>query len=131
MSELTAKQQNMVEITQKAYESSIEAIDIGVPLHEIASIAKNILDEAGYPWFHGLGHGIGLTPHDYPSVNIKPTNPIGLEYWQERKVEEGMVFTIEPGIYIMGEGGYRIENDVMIRNGKVNIITSAKFEHIE
>ena len=41
-----------------------------------------------------------------------------------------MFFTIEPGACVKGEGGFRIENDVMIRNGKVQVLTKAKFEHI-
>jgi len=63
-------------------------------------------------------------------VSAKPTDPIRLKKWREVTVQEGMVFTIEPGAYVAGEGGFRIENDVMIRNGKVEVLTHANFEHI-
>ncbi len=66
-----------------------------------------------------------------PIILIKNFRILGrLKYWREIKVEEGMFFTIEPGAYVKGEGGFRIENDVMIRNGKVPSLTKAKFEHI-
>jgi Xaa-Pro aminopeptidase len=120
----------MVEVAQKAYDASIEAIDIGVSFHKIASIAKDIVESAGYPMNYGLGHGIGLSEHDSPFIFPKPKDPIRLKHWRDIKVEEGMVFTIEPGAYIPGEGGFRLENDVMIRNGKVEILTHAKFEQI-
>jgi Xaa-Pro aminopeptidase len=128
--ELSKKQLNMIEISEKAYETAIEMIDIGVPLHKIGETARDILKDGGYSMNYALGHGIGLSEHDAPVLRVKPTDPIRLKYWREIKVKEGMIFTIEPGAYVKGEGGYRIENDVMIRNGKVEILTKAKFEHI-
>ena len=129
--ELSQEQLKMIETAEKAYEVSIEAIDIGVPLHKIAETAKKILEAEGYKMNYALGHGIGLSEHDFPYLGAKPTDPVRLKYWREIKVTEGMVFTIEPGAYVAGEGGFRIENDVMIRNGKVEILTNAKFEHIQ
>ena len=128
--ELSKKQLKMIETAEKAYEASIEMIDIGVPLQKIAETAKKILENEGYTMNYALGHGIGLSEHDSPVLRTIPKDPIRLKYWREIKVEEGMVFTIEPGAYVKGEGGFRIENDVMIRNGKVQILTKAKFEHI-
>ncbi len=128
--ELSQKQLKMIETSEKAYEASIEMIDIGVPLHKIAETAKKVLKDGGYQMNYALGHGIGLSEHDFPYLGAKPTDPVRLKYWREVKVKEGMVFTIEPGAYVAGEGGFRIENDVMIRNGKVQVLTKAKFEHI-
>ena len=128
--ELSQKQTKMIATAEKAYEASMEAIDIGVPLHNIAEIAKKILEDEGYTMNYALGHGIGLSEHDFPYVSPKPTDPVRLKKWREITVKEGMVFTIEPGAYVAGEGGFRIENDVMIRNGRVEVLTHAKFEHI-
>ena len=128
--ELSDKQKHMVEISQKAYDQSIEMIDIGVPIHKIAQNASDLLEKAGYPMNYGLGHGIGLSEHDPPFFFPKPTDPHRLEYWREIKIEEGFVFAIEPGAYVAGEGGIRIENNIMIRNGKVEILTNAKIEFI-
>lgn len=128
--ELSEKQQHMIDTAQKVYETAIESIDIGVPIHKIAGAASDVLKEAGYPMNYALGHGIGLTEHDSPFLSSKPKDPARLKFWKEILIEDGMVFTIEPGAYVRGEGGYRIENDVMIRNGKVEVLTSAKFLHI-
>ena len=120
----------MVDTTLKAYNLSIDAIEIGVPLWKIHHIAADILKKEGYIMNYALGHGIGLSEHDSPVLRRKPTDTIKLQNWEELVVEEGMVFTIEPGAYVRGQGGIRIENDVMIRHGKVEILTDAKLIEI-
>ena len=75
-----------------------------------------MLSNAGYGKYfvHSLGHGVGLDIHEYPYVNSK----------NETRVQEGMVFTIEPGIYIPKEFGVRIEDMVIIDfDGKVKILS--------
>jgi Xaa-Pro aminopeptidase len=89
------------------------------------------MDEAGYKMPHSLGHGLGLTVHDSPSVRPKPEDETSLKDWTEYVVEEGMIFTIEPGVYVKGQGGQRLENDVMIRNGKVEVYTKSELIEIE
>ena len=128
---ITAEQEKMRDTTVKAYEAAIEAIDIGVPLWKISQAATDVMDQAGYVMPHSLGHGLGLVVHDAPSVRPKPTDPLELKTWNEDVVEDGMVFTIEPGVYVKGLGGQRLENDVMIRNGKVEVYTKSELIEIE
>jgi len=123
---LSEEQKKIKKTCFKAYEEAIAAIDIGIPLHEISKAAVDVIEAAGYNMPHGLGHGLGLTVHDAPGIRQKPTEPERLETWTDLLVEEGMVFTIEPGVYVKGLGGQRLENDVMIRNGKVEVYTKSE-----
>jgi len=127
---LNEEQEKIRDTTIKAYNAAIESIDIGVPLWNISQAVTDIMDEAGYSMPHSLGHGLGLTVHDSPAVRPKPTDEKELKNWQEVVVEEGMVFTIEPGVYVKGFGGQRLENNVMIRNGKVEVYTKSELIEI-
>ncbi|MFX0066574.1 MAG: M24 family metallopeptidase [Candidatus Hermodarchaeota archaeon] len=129
---LSEEQQKMKKLTLEAYEASIEIIDMGVPLWKIDEAARTVLKNGGYEMPHSLGHGLGLTVHDAPGIRRKPTDKYQLKYWKEDVIEEGMVFTIEPGCYKAGLGGQRLENDVLINhNGKVEVITDSHFIDVE
>ena len=116
----------MKEIWINSYESAIEMIDIDVPLWKIHDTAEQILKKGGYPMPYSLGHGLGLTEHDSPFIGRKPSDEYSKKHWKEETIEDGMVFTIEPGAYKQGLGGQRLENDILIRNGKVEIITKSE-----
>ena len=123
---LSDEQNKMRELTVKSYEAAIEMIDIDVPLWKIHDTAERILKEGGYIMPYSLGHGLGLTVHDSPFISRKPTDEYSKKHWKEETIQDGMVFTIEPGAYKQGLGGQRLENDVLIRNGKVEIITKSE-----
>ena len=123
---LSDEQIKMREFTINAYEAAIEMIDIDVPLWKIHDTAEQILKKGGYPMPYSLGHGLGLTVHDSPFISRIPTDEYSKKYWKEETIQDGMVFTIEPGAYYKGLGGQRLENDVLIRNGKVEIITNSE-----
>jgi len=123
---LSDEQNKMRELTIKSYETAIEMIDMDVPLWKIHDTAENVLRKGGYLMPYSLGHGLGLTVHDSPFVTRKPTDEYSKKHWKEETIQDGMVFTIEPGAYKQGLGGQRLENDVLIRNGKVEIITNAE-----
>lgn len=95
------------------YNSHMKAIDslkAGVRAKDVDQIARQAIDKAGYGkyFLHGLGHGLGLEVHEPPYLS-----PLG-----KGMIEEGMVFTIEPGIYLEGVGGVRLESLVfMDRDG--------------
>ncbi|WP_371802616.1 M24 family metallopeptidase [Candidatus Lokiarchaeum ossiferum] len=127
---ISTEQQKMIDVSLKAYDAVMNMIDIDVPIHTIAETARDILEGAGYPMNYGLGHGLGLEEHDAPFLFPKPTDPKRLESWKEQRIQEGMVLAIEPGAYVKGEGGFRLENDIMIRNGKVEMLTEARIEYI-
>ncbi|MFC1951621.1 M24 family metallopeptidase [Chloroflexota bacterium] len=90
----------------------------GMTGEQVDSLARIVIEEAGYSqaFGHGLGHGLGLAPHELP--RLRP-NSTGL-------LTSGMVFTIEPGIYITGWGGMRIEDVVVIENGKTRVLSKAR-----
>lgn len=123
---LSDEQNKMREFTIKSYETAIEMIEIDVPLWKIHDTAEQILKKGGYLMPYSLGHGLGLTVHDSPLLSRKPTDKYSKKHWKEETIQDGMVFTIEPGAYKQGLGGQRLENDVLIRNGKVEIITKSE-----
>ena len=79
--------------------------------------ARSVIEKAGYgnQFGHGLGHGIGLVVHEAPSIS---TN-------SQYTLQNGMIFTIEPGIYLHEWGGVRIEDSVVLENGKVRVLSAA------
>lgn len=124
--ELSEEQVKIKDLTVKVYEMIIEMIDIGVPLWKLHNTAQQMIQKAGFNMPYSLGHGLGLSEHDSPIITRKPTDEYSLKYWKEEKVQDGMVFTIEPGIIKKGVGGTRIENDVLVHNGKVEVITNSE-----
>ena len=82
------------------------------------SLSRTVIEQAGYgeAFGHGLGHGVGLAPHEQPRLCPKSAELL----------TSGMVFTIEPGIYLGGWGGVRIEDLVVIENGKIRVISKAR-----
>ena len=80
--------------------------------------ARRLIESEGYgdAFGHSLGHGIGLDVHEMPSIKK------GSKF----RVKKNMVFTIEPGIYIAGWGGIRIEDTVVMKNGKIRVLSQAK-----
>jgi len=125
--ELSKKQEKILDIVLNSYEVAIEMIDIGVSTWKVHDRIEQSLKKAGYSMPYSLGHGLGLTVHDSPRIGRKPTDEYSLKHWKEETFQEGMVFTIEPGIIKQGVGGTRLENDVMIRNGKVEVITKSEY----
>ncbi len=128
--ELNPDQLKMHELTFKAHDAAIEMLEIGVPLWKVHQTAQDILTNGGFPMPHSLGHGLGLTVHDSPFLSRKPTDEFSLKYWKETTLEDGMVFTIEPGAYRQGLGGHRLENDVAVVNGKIEVLTKSEFVQV-
>ncbi len=89
---------------------------------KVDSMAREYIIQKGYPSIpHSLGHGIGLQVHEYPSLSPKSKDIL----------REGMVFSIEPGIYIPGKGGIRIEDLFTIQRGKLTQLTHSSNTFIE
>lgn len=89
----------------------------GMTGREVDAIARKVITEAGYGEFfgHGLGHGVGIDIHEAPTVSTRG----------EAVLLPGMVFSNEPGIYVPGVGGVRIEDLVMIRDGRLYTLTKS------
>ena len=98
--------------------AAIAIIKEGMNGGEADSLARTVIEEAGYSeaFGHGLGHGVGLAIHEQPRLGPNSTEPL----------TSGMVFSIEPGIYLAGWGGVRIEDLVVIENGKIKILSKAR-----
>ncbi|MFM2096351.1 MAG: hypothetical protein RIS70_3475 [Planctomycetota bacterium] len=95
---------------------AIEAIRPGVPLEEVDAAARKVIEKAGFgPHFtHGLGHGIGMAVHESPRMAVK----------QRQTLKAGMVVTVEPGIYLPGWGGIRIEDDILVTRTGHEVLSS-------
>lgn len=106
-----AKLKQMYEATEQAYTLAISGIKVGMTGKEIDAIARNHLALKKFDkyFIHSLGHGTGIAVHESP--NLHPN--------AENKLENGMVFSIEPGVYIPKVGGVRIEDLVYLEQGKV------------
>lgn len=93
-------------IVARAVEAAFQAARPGAPLAEVDRAARRVIEEAGYgeAFVHRTGHGLGLSGHELPSVHGKNETPI----------EPGMVFTIEPGVYLPGRFGVRIEDVAVV-----------------
>lgn len=104
------------EIVLAANKAAIEAVKIGQPLSSVDKAARDIITQAGYGdyFIHRTGHGIGLECHE--NLDVSSAN--------NTLIEEGMCFSIEPGIYIEGKGGIRIEDLVCVRKDGVQVLNS-------
>jgi|SRR5699024_1093183 len=111
------EQKLIYETVKKANEAAIAAVKIGAPLKTVDLAARKVIEEAGYGEYftHRVGHGMGLDVHEAPSVH----------HGNEAEIKAGLLFTIEPGIYIPKIGGVRLEDDVYVRSdGTVDVLTS-------
>ncbi|NQT09661.1 MAG: aminopeptidase P family protein [Desulfobacteraceae bacterium] len=104
------------ETVLNAQRMALDAIRPGLSSRAVDKIARNYIEKMGFKdkFNHGLGHGTGLAIHEYPGLN-----PI-----KDTILDKGMVFTIEPGIYIPGWGGVRLENMVVVRENGAEVLNS-------
>ncbi len=119
----TEEQKRMYEVVLDAQLSAIDAIHAGVNAKDIHNIAAGIIDKSPYKgrFIHSLGHGLGLATHD--SVGFSPAN--------DMIVEKNMVMTVEPGVYVPGFGGVRIEDDIVVTADGCEVISSPKKDFFE
>lgn len=118
-SESSAKAKEILEIVSRAAQLGRKAVRPGVKASEIDKVCRDYITQQGYGEFflHSTGHGLGIDVHELPSVNG----------FSDVVLEEGMVITVEPGIYIKGFGGARIEDDILVtRDGSRTL--SRKYE---
>jgi len=114
------EQKKILKVVAEAQEKAIEAVEAGTPCKDVDAVARKVISEAGYAAYfnHGLGHGVGVDVHEKPYLG--PTS--------KDTLEKGMVFTIEPGVYIKGLGGVRIEDMVFLSDK--GPVTLTKFDRL-
>lgn len=109
------RQRDIYRIVKEAHDRAIEAVKPGVSFRDLDSRARGHIEAHGYGGYfgHGLGHGVGLEVHENPVVSFR----------SDGVAEEGMVFTVEPGVYIPGWGGVRIEDTVCVTADGCELLT--------
>ena len=113
------KQREIYETVLRAQETALQGIRPGMTGKEIDALARDVIVDAGYGecFGHALGHSVGLEIHECPNFSTK----------EKTVIQPGMVITVEPGIYVEGIGGVRIEDVVIItEDGCENITHSPK-----
>ena len=102
-----ALKQKVYDTVLFAQEAALKAVKIGVKAKEIDKAARDVIDKAGFGayFIHSTGHGVGLDIHELPVISAR----------SETIIEENMVFTIEPGIYLPEQFGVRIEDTIIVR----------------
>ena len=109
-----SKHQKIYDIVLKAQLNAIKKARVGMKASEIDKLTRDIIEKAGYAkyFIHSTGHGVGLDIHEFPFINSR----------SDLIIEDNMVFTIEPGIYLPNEFGVRIEDTIVMQNGKAVIL---------
>lgn len=102
-------------IVKEAKEKATAAIRPGMRMCDVDAIARSHIKQARFGRYfgHGLGHGLGLDTHEAPSLSWR----------SDAKLKEGMVVTVEPGIYLPGVGGVRLEDDVVVTGDGVRVLS--------
>jgi len=121
--EINEKLREAYEVVREAQERAFQTVREGIRAKEVDSVAREYISSKGYGeyFIHRTGHGLGLDVHEEPYIGPK----------NERVLERGMTFTIEPGIYISQLGGVRIEDDVVVEGKKGRRLTNAERELIK
>lgn len=106
---------NIYSIVKRAQEKAIQTVKPGLPIQKVAWAALRVVQGAGYGkyFLHNLGHGIGINIHESPLISARV----------KKVLKPGMVFTIEPGIYIPRLGGVRIEDVVLVTDNGYEVLT--------
>src|SRR5438105_7550253 len=115
--EPTARHREIHELVLAGHDAAVAAVRAGATTGAVDAAARRVIEAGGFgqEFFHRVGHGLGLEAHENPS----------LDPGSDTMLEEGMVFTIEPGVYIAGWGGIRIEDDVVVNEGGCRVLTQA------
>jgi len=110
------------DLVKEAHLRAVESVKVGRPVGEVDLAAREYLERAGYGKFftHSTGHGVGIEIHEPPRVYKEEKIPL----------REGMVFTIEPGVYLPGLGGIRLENIVVVEKDGAKVLQRTPLEKI-
>ncbi|MEM3049657.1 MAG: M24 family metallopeptidase, partial [Thermoplasmata archaeon] len=115
-----AKHLRMYEVVSEAQTAAIDALRGGVKSRDVDAAAREVIDRSEFKgrFIHGTGHGLGISVHDPGAISMHV----------DEVLEPGMVVTVEPGVYIKGLGGIRIEDDVLVTRDGGRVLTNASKE---
>jgi Xaa-Pro aminopeptidase len=115
--EPSAQQLELYELVLRAQVAGVAAVRAGVRTAEVDAVCRGIISDAGYgEWFsHGTGHGVGLLIHEDPYVSRV----------SDARLQVGDVVTVEPGVYHVGFGGFRVEDLVVVTSDGCRVLTSS------
>ena len=107
-------EQKIYDIVLKSQQTAISKARVGMKASQIDKLARDVIDKSGYGkyFIHSTGHGVGLDIHEYPNINSR----------SDVILENNMVFTVEPGIYLNKKFGVRIEDTVVMKKGKAVVL---------
>jgi Xaa-Pro dipeptidase len=115
---LSQAQERMLALTEKVYARALSMAKPGAGARELSMAADAIFSRARKSMPHALGHGIGLEAHEGPYLRSRVDNNLTLQ--------EGMIFTLEPGLYDPVQGGCRLENDILITAEGAEVLTEGR-----
>jgi Xaa-Pro aminopeptidase len=116
--EIGPQMREIYETVFEAKQRGVQAVKAGMPVQQLDMVVRGFVQDKGYGDYfrHGTGHGVGIAVHEPPSVTV---NAEGL-------LEENMIITVEPGIYIPGVGGVRLEDMVLVRENSGEVLTKLR-----
>jgi Xaa-Pro aminopeptidase len=129
---ISKKERKIINIVLKAYDVAISSIRLNQPCWKLFQKMYDYIKRNGFELKHGLGHGLGLKIHEYPFIVVPSKEKIkrrDKRIWKKIKninFQKNMVFTIEPGIYVKGFGGCRLENDFLLTSKGPLALTHSK-----
>ncbi|WP_297492726.1 Xaa-Pro peptidase family protein [Persephonella sp.] len=114
--------EKIYQIVKEAHITAVEKVKAGISVREIDKAARDIIKKYGYGdyFLHSTGHGVGIEIHEPPRVSEK----------SEEILQENTVITIEPGIYIPHKGGVRLENIVVVRKNRAEVLTETPLDQV-
>lgn len=120
--EPSAEMKRIYEVVKRSQQMALDAAKSGITTKELDSVSRNYIYAEGFEgkFGHGLGHGLGIEVHEMPSVSQR----------MDMKLPENAVVTIEPGIYVEGLGGVRIEDDILITKNGCRVLNKSTKELI-
>lgn len=112
---ITKEQEEIYLLVLKSQMAGVKNISAGMLASQADAVSRDVIKQAGFDFAHALGHGVGKEVHEKPTIS--PKNEIDI-------LEDDVVFTIEPGIYIDNKFGVRIEDTVVLKNGVVRTLNN-------
>lgn len=111
-----ARLHDIHELVARAQQAGIDSVQVGAPIVDVDTAARDVIDAGGHGdhFVHGVGHGVGLAIHEDPFIALA-----------DGVLEAGMCVTVEPGIYVAGLGGVRIEDTVVVTSDGPRLLTLA------